>query len=64
MRSKVLSLFSSGSFAYKHQINPRAIFVDPTGAILISIYIIFTWIGQANGEYSIVRRIIYAFVYQ
>jgi divalent metal cation (Fe/Co/Zn/Cd) transporter len=41
----------SGSFAYRRKIDPRAIFVDPIGAILISFYIIFTWIRQANSEW-------------
>ena len=41
--------FLSGSFAYKDKINQKAIFVDPVGAIVISLYIIYTWIKQANG---------------
>ena len=47
------SRFASGSYAYKNRINQRAIFVDPIGAILISIYIIITWIRQANSEQHI-----------
>ncbi|CAF1927630.1 unnamed protein product [Rotaria magnacalcarata] len=39
-----------GSFAYKKSINEKLIFIDPIGAILISLYIIFTWIRQANGQ--------------
>jgi len=38
-----------GSFAYKSRINQKAIFIDPIGAILISVYIISTWVRQANG---------------
>lgn len=38
-----------GSFAYKNRINQKAIFIDPIGAILISVYIISTWVRQANG---------------
>ncbi|CAF1927628.1 unnamed protein product [Rotaria magnacalcarata] len=39
-----------GSFAYKKSINEKLIFIGPMGAILISLYIIFTWIRQANGQ--------------
>ncbi|UJR18240.1 hypothetical protein I4U23_005140 [Adineta vaga] len=39
-----------GSYAYQNSIDQRAIVVDPTGAILISIYIIISWIRQANRQ--------------
>ncbi|CAF3297727.1 unnamed protein product [Rotaria socialis] len=39
-----------GSFAYKQSINEKLIFIDPIGAIVISFYIIFTWIRQANAQ--------------
>lgn len=42
--------FISGSFAYQNKINQKAIVVDPVGAILISFYIIVTWIRQAKGQ--------------
>ncbi|CAF0794459.1 unnamed protein product [Adineta steineri] len=39
-----------GSYAYKNQINQKAIFIDPIGAIVIAIYIIITWIKQMNDQ--------------
>lgn len=41
--------YIQGSFAYRNVINQKAIVVDPVGAIVISLYIIFTWVKQANG---------------
>ena len=37
-----------GSYAYQNTIDRRAIVVDPVGAILISVYIIISWVKQAN----------------
>ncbi|CAF3151667.1 unnamed protein product [Rotaria sp. Silwood2] len=50
--SNIVALFCGliGSFAYREKISQKAIVVDPIGAILISFYIIFTWIRQANGQ--------------
>ncbi|CAF0982117.1 unnamed protein product [Adineta ricciae] len=39
-----------GSYAYQNTIDRRAIVVDPVGAILISVYIIISWIKQANRQ--------------
>ncbi|CAM4891131.1 unnamed protein product [Rotaria socialis] len=39
-----------GSIAYRKELRQEAIIIDPVGAILISFYIIFTWIRQANAQ--------------
>ncbi|CAF0794425.1 unnamed protein product [Adineta steineri] len=39
-----------GSYAYKNKINQKAIFIDPIGAICISVYIIITWIKQMGDQ--------------
>ena len=51
LRVRVSHCFSTASYAYKNEITQRAIVVDPVGAILISIYIIISWIGQAKRNY-------------
>ncbi|CAF3718968.1 unnamed protein product [Rotaria sp. Silwood1] len=50
--SNLVALFCGliGSFAYKTTISQKAIVIDPIGAIVISFYIIITWIRQANGQ--------------
>lgn len=49
VESRANEVFLSGSFAYRNRINQRAIVVDPIGAIVISFYIITTWVRQAKG---------------
>jgi len=51
--------FCIGSFAYKNQINQKAIVVDPVGATVISIYIIIMWIRQARGFLNVSIRSIF-----
>ncbi|CAF3786004.1 unnamed protein product [Rotaria sordida] len=50
--SNIVALFCGliGSFAYRNKISQEAIVIDPIGAVLISLYIIITWIQQANGQ--------------
>jgi hypothetical protein len=36
-----------GSYALQKKIKQEAIVVDPIGALLISIYVIIAWMGQA-----------------
>lgn len=40
--------FFLGYYASRNDIDQKAIVVDPVGGILISLYIIKAWIGQAN----------------
>jgi hypothetical protein len=41
------------SNALKGKIKQEAIVIDPIGAILISVYIIISWILQANSKYCL-----------